>query len=86
MYTVKLSRKAQKDLLLIDNAYYEPIQSKIMQLAHNPRPNGCKKLFGYENLYRVKHADYRIIYNVTDIIKIVNIVRVKHRKEVYKNL
>ena len=86
MYQVRLSRKAQKDLLLIDNVYYEPIQSKIMQLSYDPRPHGCKKLFGHEDLYRIKHADYRIIYHVTDVIKIVNVVRVKHRKESYKNL
>jgi len=86
MYQVRLSRKAQKDLLLIDNVYYEPIQAKIMQLSCDPRPNGCKKLFGHEDLYRIKYADYRIIYHVTDVIKIVNIVRVKHRKEAYKNL
>ena len=86
MYQVRLSRKAQKDLLLIDNVFYEPIQVKIMQLSQNPHPNGSKKLSGHEDLYRIKHADYRIIYQVADIIKIVNIVRVKHRKEVYKKL
>ena len=86
MYKIKLSRKAQKDLLLIDNVYYKPIQSKIMQLSQNPRPSGCKKLFGYEDLYRIKYADYRIIYHIADIVQIINIVRVKHRKEVYKNL
>ena len=86
MYQVRLSRKAQKDLSLIDNVYYEPIQVKIMQLSQNPYPNGSKKLSGHEDLYRIKHADYRIVYHIADVIKIVNIVRVKHRKEIYKKL
>jgi len=59
----------------------------IDNLAEDSKPHGVKKLQGSdENLFRVRVGDYRIIYAISEKIKIVNIRRVRPRKDVYRNL
>jgi mRNA interferase RelE/StbE len=54
-------------------------------LANNPRPIGVKKLKdSSEDLYRIRVGDYRVIYTINDGIRIVNILRIGHRKDIYK--
>jgi len=58
----------------------------ISALASDPRPNGCKKLKGSEGeLWRIRVGDYRVVYFIEDEIELVDIQRVRHRKEVYGN-
>jgi mRNA interferase RelE/StbE len=56
----------------------------IQALAENPRPSGCEKLSGQRNRYRVREGYYRILYSVEDKGLLVYIVKVGHRKEVYR--
>jgi len=53
-------------------------------LAINPRPKGVKKLTGLDSLYRIRTGDYRIVYQVRDDRLIVLVVRIGHRKDVYR--
>jgi mRNA interferase RelE/StbE len=53
-------------------------------LANNPRPDGCRKLQGSENSFRIRVGDYRVIYTLDDAVLIVAIERVRHRREVYR--
>lgn len=53
-------------------------------LADNPRPDGCRKLQGSENAFRIRVGDYRVIYTVDDAVLIAAIERVRHRREVYR--
>ena len=53
-------------------------------LAANPRPRGVKKLTGLDDLYRIRVADYRIVYQIQDDRLIVLVVRIGHRKDVYR--
>ena len=53
-------------------------------LASNPRPRGCRKLVGAGNDWRVRVRDYRIIYEIADTIRVVRIMRIRHRREVYR--
>ncbi len=53
-------------------------------LAANPRPKGVKKLTGLDNLYRIRAGDYRIVYQIRDDRLIVLVVRIGHRKDVYR--
>ncbi|MEK6777526.1 MAG: type II toxin-antitoxin system RelE/ParE family toxin [bacterium] len=62
----------------------ERILSKIDALATNPRPIGCKKLQGPTRLWRLRVGDYRIVYDIDDRNRIVDIVVVRHRRDVYK--
>ena len=53
-------------------------------LAANPRPKGVKKLSGPDDLYRIRVGDYRIVYQIHDDRLIVLVVRIGHRKDVYR--
>ena len=55
----------------------------MLALADDPRPYGCKKLSG-EDAYRIRVGDYRIVYSIYDDIVTVEVIRINHRKEVYK--
>jgi len=62
-----------------------PISHAIDALEENPRPSGCKKLKdATENLWRIRVGDYRIIYVIADEVKIVDVRKVGHRKDIYE--
>jgi mRNA interferase RelE/StbE len=55
-------------------------------LARVPRPAGCRKLTGADDAYRIRVGEYRIVYQIADKVLIVHIIRVAHRKDVYRGL
>ena len=55
-----------------------------MLLAHEPLPHGSQKLSGSERTYRIRVGDYRVIYEVCTELRIIEIQRVRHRKDVYR--
>ena len=61
------------------------IVRRIQNLSVDPRPPGCQKLSGYDR-YRVRQGQYRIVYEVRDSELVVMVVRIGHRREVYRNL
>ncbi len=63
IYQVTLKKQAIKALEKINEPYYSNIKEAIYNLADNPRPAGCKKLKGRDG-YRIRVADYRIIYDI----------------------
>lgn len=85
MYKIVVKKSAQKELVQISPPYNQKIIDAIDKLAENPRPDGVKKLKG-EEAYRIGIADYRIIYSIEDIIRIIEVQRIRHRKDAYKNL
>jgi mRNA interferase RelE/StbE len=60
------------------------IVSRIQALAENPRPYGCEKLSGQFDRYRVREGNYRIVYSIDDDKLLVDVVKVGHRKDVYR--
>jgi mRNA interferase RelE/StbE len=60
------------------------IVRKIQSLADEPRPRGCEKLSG-EDKYRIRQGDYRIVYSISDRDLTVIVVKVAHRREVYRH-
>lgn len=82
MYQVRMERKAQKQLAKIANPYYSKIKTAILDLGNEPRPSGCKKLKG-RNGYRIRVADYRVIYEIIDRELIVDVIDLGHRKDIY---
>ena len=87
MYRIIVDSSAEKDIDQLPTNIVKKIAKAIDALATDPRPIGVKKLRGsQENLYRIRSGDYRIIYALNDTIMIVNIRRVRHRKDVYRNL
>ncbi|MDR2145609.1 MAG: type II toxin-antitoxin system RelE/ParE family toxin [Tannerella sp.] len=86
MYKVVLSKKAEKQLDAIPNPYYKAIKDNLINLAIDPRPYGYRKLVGYTDLYRIQVGSYRIIYSIHDGILKVEVIKIDHRKQVYRNL
>ena len=84
MYRITFKKSAQKELAEIPKPFNQNIATSIDNLAENPRPDGVKKLKGEYNAYRIRVGDYRIIYTIEDVIKIVEIQRIRHRKDAYR--
>ncbi len=82
-YQVTLKKRALKVLENINEPYYSNIKTVIYSLADNPRPTGYKKLKG-RNVYRIRVADYRIIYDIFDNILLVDVIDLGHRKDIYE--
>ncbi len=61
------------------------IIGRIQALASDPRPAGCEKLAGLSALYRVRQGQYRVIYTVNDAQHWIEVVKVGHRREVYRS-
>lgn len=82
VYKVRVERRAQKKLAKIPEPYYSNIKDAILDLGNDPRPTGCKKLKGRDG-YRIRVADYRIIYEIQDSILLVDVIDLGHRKDIY---
>jgi len=83
MYSLQIKKTALKELAGVPAPFQQKIVQVIDSLAENPRPIGCKQLKG-EKAYRVRVADYRIVYTVEDVIRIVAVQRIGHRKDIYR--
>lgn len=84
LYEIVILSPAVHALKKIPNPDKERIRQRIRALAENPRPAGIKKILGDEDLYRIRSGDYRIVYQIEDNVLLVLVVRVAHRKDVYK--
>ena len=85
-YEVEVSDSAKDFLKTISKADAKRIAKKIDKLVEDPRPRGVEKLTGEENLYRIRSGDYRVIYEIEDRILFILVLKVGHRKEVYRKL
>ncbi|GAA2969928.1 type II toxin-antitoxin system RelE/ParE family toxin [Glutamicibacter sp. BW77] len=83
-YRVEFTTAAAKELKKLDSGIRRRILSGIAELEQDPRPAECKKLAGETNAWWIRVGDYRVFYEVIDNILVVTVVRVAHRREVYK--
>ena len=83
MYRILIKKSAQKQLAALPLSAANRIADAIDGLAHNPRPYGTKKLQGYDDVYRIRIADYRVVYSIEDKILTIEVIKVGHRKDVY---
>jgi len=85
VYKLVLKPSAAKNVDQIDRrADRNRIVKRIQALAENPRPPGCEKLEGSDHTYRVRQGDYRILYDIDDEAGTIVIIKVRHRKDVYR--
>ncbi len=84
-YELRFKPSVAKDLRGIPSADVRRILARIETLREDPRPPGAEKLSAQER-YRLRQGDYRILYNVLDGEVIVEIVKVGHRREVYRDV
>jgi mRNA interferase RelE/StbE len=83
-YTVQIMASALKALGRLPRADQERIRDRIDALAFAQRPAGVAKMSGTEALYRIRVGDYRVVYQVRDEALLVLVIRVGHRKDVYR--
>jgi mRNA interferase RelE/StbE len=85
-FKVFIKPSAVKEIEAIDGKKdRERVVSRIRDLANDPRPPGCEKLSGQEK-YRVRQGDHRIVYAVEDKKSVVTVVKVGHRREIYRQV
>ena len=82
-YRLQIKRSAVKELAAVRLRDRRRIARRIQTLATDPRPPGCEKLSGQEK-YRVRQGDYRILYAVDDDELTVVVVKIGHRRDVYR--
>ena len=82
-YAITFARSARKELETLDAALVNRVFKKIVALAKDPRPKGCRKLQGEKFLWRIRMGDYRVIYTINDDARLVDIIVVRHRSQAY---
>lgn len=82
-YSIRFIRSARKELEALPSTLVQRIFGKIESLADNPRPTGCKKLKGGNELWRIRIGDYRVIYSIHENEVLVEIIAVRHRSDAY---
>lgn len=83
-YTIEYKKSVEKELRKLPPTQLKGTVAKICALATNPYPKGSVKLRGSSDLFRIRHTDYRIIYQVQDAKLILLVIKVGHRCEVYR--
>ncbi|MHC0064808.1 type II toxin-antitoxin system RelE family toxin [Nostoc sp. UIC 10890] len=84
-YQIEISNRATKQLKKLSADIRDRVNEKILELADNPRPSGVVKLENTGNKYRIRVGNYRILYEIQDDVLIVKVVRVGHRRDVYRD-
>ena len=82
-YSILIKTSAAKELEQLPDKPRRQLAKKIDALADQPRPPGCEKLSG-QDLYRIRQGDYRVVYSIEDEVLTIHVVRVGHRREVYR--
>ena len=83
-YSINYKRSAFEELLQLPLNIAHKIKTAIDNLSEIPRPQGCKKLKGSDKDYRIRIGNYRVIYTIIDAILIVTVIKIAHRKDVYR--
>ena len=84
MYDVYLEKAAERDLKRLQPKIFQQIIFHIKGLVDTPRPSGCHKIAGTKSDWRIRIGDYRVIYVIDDKAKVIKVMRVRHRREVYR--
>ena len=83
-YRIEWKHSAIKELRKLPNEVISRVIVAIEDLATNPLPSGVVKLAGAQYTYRIRIGDYRVIYTINEPVLLIEIVRVRHRREVYR--
>ena len=83
-YALQIQQSAQKELDALDDVLFSRIDRKILARGDTPRSAGYKKLKGHKDQWRVRIGDWRVVYVIADVAKVVSVTRIAHRREVYE--
>jgi len=83
-YAVTFARSARRELEALAPGLGARILARIERLASDPHPPGARKLQGTQQLWRIRVGEYRVVYGLDDRQRVVDIIRVRHRRDVYR--
>ena len=83
-YTLEVEPRACRKIRALPRDVQQRITDALAQLAEQPRPANAKRLTGYDRTYRLRLGMYRILYEVEDHIRVILVIEVGHRREVYE--
>jgi len=85
MFKIEFTRSAIKELKKLPKQAIQRITPRIDALAKDPYPPGSVKLSGSEKVWRIRIGDYRVVYSVEEVIELITIERIRHRKDAYRS-
>ena len=83
-WRVILTPTAERELRGLPDDVERRIVRRLRALRADPRPPGCLKLSGAEGLWRVRVGSYRVVYRIEDAVLLVLVIRIAHRRDVYR--
>jgi mRNA interferase RelE/StbE len=83
-YRLLFTRRAEREFASVPERDRVRLARRIDAIAIDPRPTGVKKLAGAEDLYRLRSGDYRVIHLIEDRVSTVTVIRVGHRRDIYR--
>jgi mRNA interferase RelE/StbE len=83
-YSIRYAESASRALKELPSKMQIRVAARIASLAHNPYPPGTRKMAGEEHTYRIRIGDYRVVYDVLEDTIVVLVLRIGHRKDVYR--
>lgn len=81
---IRISRSAERQLGKLRRSDQARVARAMLALADDPYPKGARKLFGYHDVFRIRVGSYRILYSVSGTELIVVVLKVGHRRDVYR--
>jgi mRNA interferase RelE/StbE len=82
-YNIVILRRAQRELVQLPSDSYARVRDAVRALSTTPRPVGSRKLTGREG-WRLRVGDYRIVYEIDDDTRMVRVIHIGHRRDVYR--
>ena len=83
-YKIEISRSAEKQLKKLPRGDQQRIVEAVLALADEPVPRGARKLAGYDDVFRIRVGRYRILYSVSSGTLVIIVLKIGHRKDVYR--
>ena len=83
-YSVELSATAERQIRRLDRSDQIRVLRAVAALASEPRPRGCRKLRGYDDVFRIRVGVFRVLYSIETERILVIILKVGHRKDIYR--
>jgi mRNA interferase RelE/StbE len=83
-FNIQWRSSTKKDLRKLPTREVQRVLAEVELLAENPFPHGSEKLAGTEHTHRIRVGDYRVIYEVFAESKVLEVQRVRHRKDIYR--
>ncbi len=86
VYSIEISRAAEKQLKKLRRDDQRRVAKAILGLSGNPRPQGSRKLTGYDDVFRIRVGRYRVLYSVSGTKLIIIVLKIGRRTDVYRYL